>query len=73
MILSYLSIRDIISVQFDSQRFKEISETPSLWKKFVWPDYEPHQHVDPLHHVDLIGMVVGVYFDKMLRTCIYIL
>ena len=42
MILSYLSIRDIISMQFVSQRFKEISETPSLWKKFVWPDYESH-------------------------------
>ena len=45
MILSYLSIHDIISMQFVSQRFKEISETPSLWKKFVWPDYEPrHVH-----------------------------
>ena len=44
MILSYLSVRDIISMQFVSQRFKEISETPSLWKKFVWPDYEP-RHV----------------------------
>ena len=45
MILSYLSIRDIISMQFVSQRFKEISETLSLWKKFVWPDYEPcHVH-----------------------------
>ena len=44
IILSYLSIRDMISMQFVSQRFKEISETPSLWKKFVWPDYEP-RHV----------------------------
>ena len=44
MILSYLSIRDIISMQFVSQRFKEISETPSLWKKFVLSDYEP-RHV----------------------------
>ena len=44
MILSYLSIRDIILMQFVSKRFKEISETPSLWKKFVWPDYEP-RHV----------------------------
>ena len=43
-ILSYLSIRDIISMQFVSQRFKGISETPSLWKNFVWPDYEP-RHV----------------------------
>ena len=42
MILSYLSIRDIIKMQFVSQRFKEISGTPSLWKKFVWPDCEPH-------------------------------
>ena len=41
MILSYLSICDIISMQFVSQRFKEISETPSLWKKLVWPDCEP--------------------------------
>ena len=41
MILSYLSIRDIIKMQFVSQRFKEISETPSLWKKLVWPDCEP--------------------------------
>ena len=32
MILSYLSIRDIILMQFVSQRFKEISETPSLWR-----------------------------------------
>ena len=30
MILSYLSIRVIISMQFVSQRFREISETPSL-------------------------------------------
>ena len=41
MILSYLSIQDIIKMQFVSQRFREISETPSLWKKFVWPDCEP--------------------------------
>ena len=44
MILSYLPIRDIISMQFVSQRFKEISEIPLLWKKFIWPDYEP-RHV----------------------------
>ena len=44
IILSYLSIRDIISMQFVSQRFKKISEIPLLWKKFIWPDYEP-RHV----------------------------
>ena len=41
IILSYLPIRDIILMQFVSQRFKEISEIPLLWKKFIWPDYEP--------------------------------
>ena len=44
IILSYLSIQDIISMQFVSQRFKEISEIPLLWKKFIWPDNEP-RHV----------------------------
>ena len=38
MILSYLSIQNIIKMQFVSQRFKEIGAIPSLWKKFVWPD-----------------------------------
>ena len=41
MVLTYLSTQDIISMQFVSQRIKEISEIPSLWKKFVWPDCEP--------------------------------
>ena len=41
MILTYLSIQDIISMQFVSQRIKEITKIPSLWRKFVWPDYEP--------------------------------
>ena len=41
IILSYLPIRDIILMQFVSQRFKEISEIPLLWKRFIWPDYEP--------------------------------
>ena len=44
IILSYLPIRDIISMQFVSQRFKEISEIPLLWKKCIWSDYEP-RHV----------------------------
>ena len=44
IILSYLSIRDIISIQFVSQRFKEISKIPLLWKKCIWSDYEP-RHV----------------------------
>ena len=44
IILSYLPIRDIILMQFVSQKFKEISEIPLLWKRFIWPDCEP-RHV----------------------------
>ena len=44
IILSYLPIRDIILMQFVSQRFKEISKIPLLWKKCIWSDYEP-RHV----------------------------
>ena len=44
IILSYLLIRDIILMQFVSLRVKDISEIPSLWKRFIWPDYEP-RHV----------------------------
>ena len=58
MILSYLSIRDIILMQFVSQRFKEISETPSLWKKFVWPDYEPR-------HVCSVSKVLKTHGEHM--------
>ena len=29
-------------MQFVSLRVKEISEIPLLWKRFIWPDYEPH-------------------------------
>ena len=65
MILSYLSIRDIISMQFVSQRFKEVSETSSLWKKFVWPDCEPYEPYEP-YDVDskYYENVIGMYFDK---------
>ena len=58
MILSYLSIRDIISIQFVSQRFKEVSETPSLLKKFVWPDYEPR-------HVCSVSKVLKTYGEHV--------
>ena len=40
-ILSYLSTSDKITMRYASRRFREASETPSLWKDFVWSDYEP--------------------------------
>ena len=60
IILSYLSIRDIISMQFVSQRFKEISEIPLLWKKFIWPDYEPR-------HVCSVSKVLKAHGEHVRR------
>ena len=43
-ILSYLPTRDKMKMRYVSQKFRRISETPSLWKEFIWPDWEP-RHV----------------------------
>jgi len=40
-IFSYLPLWDKIRMQYVSPRFKHIMEVPSLWKNFVWPNYEP--------------------------------
>ena len=58
IILSYLPIRDIISMQFVSQRFKEISEIPLLWKRFIWPDYEPR-------HVCSVSKILKAYGEHV--------
>ena len=58
IILSYLSIRDIILMQFVSQRFKEISEIPLLLKRFIWPDYEPR-------HVCSVSKVLKAHGEHM--------
>ena len=44
MILLYLPMRDRIMIRCVSRRFRDVSEFPSLWKDFLWPDYEP-RHV----------------------------
>ena len=43
-ILFYLPIRDKITMRYVSRRLRHVSQTPSLWKELVWPDYEP-RHV----------------------------
>ena len=43
LIFSYLPLLDKMRIQFVSPKFKHIMEVPSLWKNFVWPNYEPLQ------------------------------
>ena len=40
-LMCYLPTRDKVTMRYVSRRFKDVSETPSLWREFVWPDYEP--------------------------------
>ena len=42
IIISYLPICDKINMRYVCRRFKDVSETPLLWKNFVWPGCEPH-------------------------------
>ena len=49
-ILSYLPTRDKITTQYVSRRFQDVSETPILWKEFLWPDYEP-RHMRIVCHI----------------------
>ena len=42
-ILSYLPICDKITTQHVSGRFKDVSATPSLWREFLWSEYEPRK------------------------------
>ena len=40
-IVSFLTdIRDKVKLRYVSRRLRSISETPSLWRKFVWPYYD---------------------------------
>ena len=40
-IVSFLTnVRDKVKLRYVSQRFRSISETPSLWRKFFWPYYD---------------------------------
>ena len=40
-IVSFLTeVRDKVKLRYVSRRLKDISETPSLWRKFVWRYYD---------------------------------
>lgn len=37
-IISFLDMRDRLKLRYVSQKLRSISETPSFWRQFVWPD-----------------------------------
>ena len=43
-LMSYLPTHDKVTMRYVSRRFRDVSEIPSLWKEFLWLDYEP-RHV----------------------------
>ena len=49
-IICYLPTRDKMKMRCVSQKFRQISETPLLWKEFIWPDWEP-RHVRGVSNV----------------------
>jgi len=38
-ILSFLTARDRVQLRLTSNKLRSVSETPSLWREFVWPYY----------------------------------
>ena len=50
-IISFLpETRDRVKLRYVSQKIRSISETPSLWRYFVWPDCNPRE-AECLHNV----------------------
>jgi len=40
-ILSFLkNVREAVKIRYVSRRFRRASETPSLWRDFVWPHFD---------------------------------
>ena len=60
-LMSYLPTGDKVMMRYVSRRFKDVSETPSLWREFVWLDYEP-RHV---RSVSSVLEVCGKHVKKI--------
>ena len=59
-LLSYLPTRDKVTMRYVSRRFRDVAETPSLWKEFLWLDYEPR-------HVCCVSSVLKVAGEHVKR------
>lgn len=77
-ICSFLSIRDIVEIRCVSKILRHVSETPSLWKTFIWSLYPPHnskllehvlkmfgKHIKEFHFADVAPSKLKV----MLKFC----
>ena len=60
-LMSYLPTCDKVTMRYVSRRFKDVSETPSLWREFVWLDYQP-RHV---HSVSSVLQACGEHVRKI--------
>ena len=80
-ILSYLPTSDKIKAQYICGKFRDISETPLLWRNFRWPDNEPLQarsftisnfvkaHGEHVRHMFFPSHVTPVNILLMMRSC----
>jgi len=53
--------RERVNLRYVSSKLRTVSETPSLWSKFVWP----HYHADDEGCVDSVLKVCGVAIKKL--------
>ena len=79
-ILSYLPTRDRFMARYISQRFRDATKIPSLWKDFVMPDYEPRHvrkvseilkaHGEHVRHIFFPAHVTPANILEMARCCV---
>ena len=61
-ILSFLTCaRDIVNLRYVSQRLQSVCETPSLWRRFIWP----HFHIGEYHCVKRVLKSYGQYINHL--------
>ena len=59
-IFSYMTTRDKVTMRYVSRKFRDATKTPSMWKEFVWPNYEPH-------HVCIVSNVLKEHGEHVRR------
>ena len=78
-IISFLSTCDKVIIRCVSKSLRSVSEVPSLWERFIWTHYSPHddkllkhilkmfgKHIKILHFA---GKVAPSKLEVMLKFC----